>query len=125
MRLQRLLRSAFALVLCFLQLPAYVTVSQPLLQLLFAALGDSDPQVQSNGAFASGMLVENTEADLSSQYLPLLAALRPLFEVTEGSPHARLNAKDNATGAVARMITKNTEAVPLDQVSTPYSLDEC
>ena len=63
------------------------------------------------------MLVENSEADLSSQYLHLLAALRPLFEVAEGSSNARLNAKDNATGAVARMITKNTDAVPLDQAS--------
>ncbi|KAF8578209.1 ARM repeat-containing protein [Ramaria rubella] len=95
---------------------AITPFTEPILQLLFAALSDSDPQVQSNGAFASGMLVENSEADLSSQYLHLLAALRPLFEVAEGSPSARFNARDNATGAVARLILKNTAAVPLDQV---------
>ena len=92
------------------------------MQLLFLALGDSDLQVQSNGSFASGMLVENSEADLSSQYLHLLAALRPLFEVPEGAPSARLNARDNATGAVARMIIKKTEAVPLDQVCIGHLL---
>lgn len=85
--------------------------------MLFSALSDSDHQVQSNGAFATGMLVENSEADLSSQYMNLLSALRPLFDVAEGSPSARFNARDNATGAVSRMILKNTSAVPLDQVN--------
>jgi hypothetical protein len=62
------------------------------------------------------MLIENSEVDLSSQYLPLLGTLRPLFDVNESSTTAALHAHDNAAGAVARMIIKNTAAVPLDQV---------
>lgn len=99
-----------------LHCPLFTHCSQSIIQLLFVALGDSDPQVQSNSAFALGMLVENTEADLSSQYLHFLSALRPLFQCPEGAPAAHFNARDNATGAVARMIIKKTEAVPLDQV---------
>jgi len=95
---------------------AITPFTEPILQLLSAALTDADRQVQSNGAFAAGMLIENSEADLSSQYLPLLTALRPLFEVNDGSTPAALHAHDNAAGAVARMIVKNTAAVPLEQV---------
>lgn len=110
-------------------LPAYTfsysVPSKPILTLLFTALSDSDPQVQSNGAFATGMLVENSEVDLSSQYMNLLNALRPLFDVPEGAPAARFNARDNATGAVSRMILKNTAAVPLDQVGFLIFLNDC
>lgn len=60
--------------------------------------------------------------DLSQQYLNLLAALRPLFTITPGSPPASLNARDNAVGAVSRLVYKNTAAVPLDQV-LPVLLD--
>ncbi|PFH51906.1 hypothetical protein AMATHDRAFT_58124 [Amanita thiersii Skay4041] len=87
-----------------------------LLDLFFRALNDPDAEVLSNAAFAIGLLVENTEVDLSGQYHNILTALRPLFGVTSDSPVARLNAKDNAAGAVARMIARNFTAVPLDQV---------
>ncbi|KAJ8095137.1 hypothetical protein PM082_010359 [Marasmius tenuissimus] len=90
--------------------------TEPLLELFYKALSDPDAEVLSNAAFAVGLLVEHSTVDLSPQYLHLLAALRPLFVVTPDSPSARLNAKDNATGAVARLILKNTSAVPLDQV---------
>lgn len=90
--------------------------TQPLLELFYRALGDIEPEVVSNAAFATGLLVEHSEVDLSPQYIQLLAALRPIFEVPPNSPPARLNAKDNATGAVARLIVRNTAAVPLDQV---------
>jgi len=90
--------------------------TEPLLELFYIALGDSEPEVQSNAAFAVGQLVENTEVDLSPQFLHLLQALRPLFDVTPDSPAAKLNAKDNAAGAVGRLILRNTAAIPLDQV---------
>jgi importin-4 len=95
---------------------AITPFTEPLLELFYRALSDPDAEVQSNAAFAVGMLVESTEQDLSPQYLPLLGALRPLFNVTLESSSARLNARDNAAGAVARFILKNTSAVPLDQV---------
>jgi len=96
---------------------ASVTPStQPLLELFYRALSDADAEVQSNAAFASGLLVEYSEIDLSPQYLHLLAALRSLFVATPNASAATLNARDNAVGAVARLIIRNTAAVPLDQV---------
>ncbi|EGN95021.1 hypothetical protein SERLA73DRAFT_77038 [Serpula lacrymans var. lacrymans S7.3] len=90
--------------------------TEPLLELFYRALGDEEAEVQSNAAFAVGLLVENSEVDLSPQFLPLLAALRPLFDVAPDASPARLNSKDNAAGAVSRLIVRNTAAVPLDQV---------
>ncbi|KAI0060253.1 ARM repeat-containing protein [Artomyces pyxidatus] len=90
--------------------------TEPLLDLFYRALGDADAEVQSNAAFATGLLVANTEQDLSPQFIPLLGALRPLFEVAPDAATARFNARDNAAGAVARLILRNTAAVPLDQV---------
>ena len=62
-------------------------------------------------------MIEQTEADLSSSYLPILGSLRPFFVVAAGSSDATFNARDNAAGAVARIILKNHTAVPLDQAS--------
>lgn len=90
--------------------------TEPLLELFYRALSDSEAEVQSNACFAVGLLVEHSAVDLTPQYLPLLAALRPLFDVTPDAPRSRLNAKDNAVGAVARLIFRNYTAVPLDQV---------
>ncbi|KAL7280928.1 hypothetical protein ACG7TL_005876 [Trametes sanguinea] len=90
--------------------------TEPLMELFYRALSDEEPEVQCNAAFASGLLIEHSDVDLSAQYLHLLAALRPLFVVPPEAPSAKLNARDNAVGAVARMIAKNTAAVPLDQV---------
>lgn len=95
---------------------AVTPFTQPLLEIFYQALSDSDAEVLSNAAFAVGLLVEYSEVDLSPQFLPLLAALRPLFDVAPDAPTAKLNAKDNATGAVARFIVRNTAAIPLDQV---------
>ncbi|KDQ11917.1 hypothetical protein BOTBODRAFT_34989 [Botryobasidium botryosum FD-172 SS1] len=90
--------------------------TEPILEHLFSALSDSEPEVRSNAAFATGVLVENTERDLGPQFMHLLGGLRPFFDVPEGSPAAVFNARDNAAGAVARLIIQNTAAVPLDQV---------
>ncbi|KAF7294475.1 Importin N-terminal domain-containing protein [Mycena kentingensis (nom. inval.)] len=90
--------------------------TEPLLELCFKALSDPEADVLSNAAFAVGLLVENSEMDLTAQYMPLLGALRPLFNVSADSPPNVLNAKDNAAGAVSRMILRNAAAMPLDQV---------
>ncbi|KAM6496954.1 ARM repeat-containing protein [Amanita muscaria] len=95
---------------------AITAQTELLLDLFFSALSDSEAEVQSNAAFATGMLVENSDMDLSPQYLHILSALRPLFNVTPESSAAHLNAKDNAAGTVARLIIKNPNAVPFDQV---------
>ncbi|EMD38718.1 hypothetical protein CERSUDRAFT_112448 [Gelatoporia subvermispora B] len=95
---------------------AVTPFTNDLLQLFYTALSDDEPEVQCNAAFASGLLIEHSNVDLSSHYLNLLASFRPLFVVTPDAPPAKFNARDNAMGSVARMILKNTAAVPLDQV---------
>jgi len=90
--------------------------TEPLLELFYRALSDGEVEVLSNAAFAVGLLVENSQVDLSPQYLHLLAALRPLFVVDSDATAAKLNARDNAAGAVGRLIVRNTAAIPLDQV---------
>jgi hypothetical protein len=90
--------------------------TEPLLELLWRAISDPDAEVQSNAAFATGLLVENSEQDLSPQYIALLAALQPLFNLPAEAPAPRLNARDNACGTVARLILRNAAAVPLAQV---------
>ncbi|KAI0741743.1 ARM repeat-containing protein [Daedaleopsis nitida] len=93
-----------------------------LIELFFRALSDNEPEVQCNAAFAAGLLIEYSDVDLSPQYLQILAALRPVFIVAPDAPSAKLNARDNAVGAVARMIIKNPAGLPLDQV-LPVFLD--
>jgi importin-4 len=90
--------------------------TEPLLELFYQALSDEEAEVQCNAAFAAGLLVENSEIDLSLQYLQLLAALRPLFVVSPEASSAKWKSHDNAAGAVARLIIRNTSAVPLEQV---------
>ncbi|KAF9525156.1 armadillo-type protein [Crepidotus variabilis] len=88
-----------------------------LLDIFFRALKDDENEVLSNAAFAIGLLIEHSEVDLSSHLGTILQALHPLFiNIPEGAPSARLNAKDNATGAVARILEKYTTTIPLDQV---------
>jgi len=90
--------------------------TQDVFTLISQGFSDEDPEVRSNAAFAMGVLIENSDLDMSGQYLAILTALRPYFVVAEGAPHAQFNAKDNATGCVARMLLKNSTAMPLDQV---------
>lgn len=90
--------------------------TENILRLVISALADDEAEVRSNAAFAIGVLVENTELDLSGQYFSILSALKPLFDVPSDSPHAVSNSRDNAAGAVSRMIIKNGSAMPLDQV---------
>ncbi|KAK6906100.1 hypothetical protein I203_100082 [Kwoniella mangroviensis CBS 8507] len=92
------------------------TFTQPLLQIISRGLVDEEADVRSNAAFAAGVLIENSETDLSSNYQALLTALQPFFSPAEHSAPAVYNARDNAAGAVARMVTKNPNALPLDQV---------
>ncbi|KAG1760869.1 hypothetical protein EDD22DRAFT_758028, partial [Suillus occidentalis] len=89
--------------------------TEPLMDLFYHVLGGPQPEVQSNACFAIGLLVEHSEIDLSPQYMHVLGALRILFNVSHTDPSAKPT-KDNAAGAVARLIICNTAAVPLGQV---------
>lgn len=94
--------------------------TQPLLVMLSRALlQDQEPDVRSNAAFASGVLVEHSQVDLTSQFPALWAALKPAFQVADGEACTKDqgNARDNAVGCVSRLITKSssasTSALPL------------
>ena len=87
-----------------------------MLEVISRTLRDEEADVRSNAAFASGVLIENSGTDLSTHFVALLSALQPFFDVPEHSAPPIYNARDNAAGAVARMIAKNPAALPLDQV---------
>jgi hypothetical protein len=89
--------------------------SENLFALLFNALTDADLDVRSNSAFAIGSLVYQSEKDLSSQYVTILSRLQPLFDRQTDTEDTN-QACDNACGAVARLILKNSSVLPLDQV---------
>ncbi|KAJ3028528.1 hypothetical protein HDV00_010188 [Rhizophlyctis rosea] len=82
-----------------------------LMPMFVKALGDEDEEVRANAAFAVGALVFHSQSDLTSYYVQVLQLLRPLIETP-----SELNAKDNACGAIARMILRSPDAIPLDRV---------
>ena len=57
-----------------------------------------------------------SDIDLSAHYGTILSSLFPLFDRETDSADSN-QACDNACGAVARLILKNVDAVPLEQVS--------
>lgn len=95
--------------------------TETLFQLGMNGLADPDLDVRSNAAFAIGSLVAQTEKNLSSQYLAILQRLAPLFDRTTDTAESN-QACDNACGAVARLILKNADALPMDQVGRAISL---
>lgn len=85
-----------------------------ILSILSRALQDEDTGIRSNAAFASGVLIEHSETDLSEHFNALLGAIRPMFDVASTKDDA-LTARDNACGCLCRMISKNQASVPLEQ----------
>lgn len=87
-----------------------------LLEIISRGLQDEEADVRSNSAFAAGVLIQNSEQDLSQHYTALVGVLQAFFNVPDHSAPALYNARDNAAGSIGRMIVKNTAAVPLEQV---------
>ncbi|KAG8784053.1 hypothetical protein FRC15_004077 [Serendipita sp. 397] len=86
-------------------------------QVLMQAVQDTEAEVRSNAAFALGVLVENSDiAWTKEDFEGFLFRLRPYFQVGEGGSKADFNARDNAAGAVSRMILTNASLVPLESV---------
>ena len=94
---------------------AITPFTQDILAILSRSLSDDEASVRSNSAFAAGVLVQNSELDLSQHYGALLGALQPYFERHEGEPDDVQTARDNACGCLGRLILKNADAVPLEQ----------
>jgi hypothetical protein len=87
-----------------------------ILNILDRALKDEEYDVISNAAFAIGLLIEHSTIDLSRHLGLILQALHPLFILPPNPTNARQNAKDNASGAVGRIIIRYASFIPLDQV---------
>lgn len=83
-----------------------------LLRLLLHRMNDEDPETKSNAAFATGLLVQNSNntGEILKAFNTILAKLEPLFEMHKA------RAVDNAAGCVSRMIMKHREHVPLGVV---------
>lgn len=94
---------------------AITPFTQDILTVLSHSITDEEASVRSNSAFAAGVLIENSEADLSPHYASLLTALQPYFAKSAEESDDLKTARDNACGCLARMIMKNPDAVPLDQ----------
>lgn len=94
--------------------------TEQLLQLGLRAVADEDVEVRSNAAFFLGSLVFWTNSDITPHYIDILKGLQPLFTVPDNSSKEKSErAKDNAAGAIARMILKNKASLPLEQVLQP------
>lgn len=87
-----------------------------LLSLLDRALTDEEYEVLSNAAFAIGLLIEHSTIDLSQHLGHILQALHRLFILPSNATAAQQNAKDNAAGAVGRIIIRYANFIPLEQV---------
>ncbi|KAI7624263.1 ARM repeat-containing protein, partial [Hortaea werneckii] len=90
-----------------------------LMRVLQKRLGDEDPEVKSNAAFAIGLLCLNSNdaKEVLGNYNTILQTLEPLLAKQSASPsehEARL--LDNAAGCVSRMIKKAPQNVPLEEV---------
>ena len=98
---------------------AVTPLTSKLMTLLLKRLGDEDPQVKSNAAYAIGRLVEKSTADSETvkAYPTILGKLEGLLKTKEA------RCIDNAAGCVSRLILKNREAVPVEEVLPPLIRD--
>lgn len=81
-------------------------------QILLRRLTDEDPQTKSNAAYAVGRLVEKSDefSTISKAYPQILSKVQNLLSIKEG------RCQDNAAGCISRLILKNREAVPTDEI---------
>jgi len=85
--------------------------TEEILKVLMAGLKDENNEVNSNAAYSIGILCENTQLDISSYYPEILSSLSPLFNST-----SLPQTIDNACGAVARLLLRYPNIVPIEQV---------
>ncbi|XP_020104438.1 importin-4 [Ananas comosus] len=88
---------------------AYIDRIMPL---VLKELGSSDATNRRNAAFCAGEICKNGSTAALKYYGDVLRALYPLFGESEPDDAV----KDNAAGAVARMIMVQPQSIPLNQV---------
>ncbi|EPS73729.1 hypothetical protein M569_01025, partial [Genlisea aurea] len=87
----------------------YIDVVMPL---VLKELGSPQATNRRNAAFCVGELCKNGDDSALKYYPDILSRLHPLFGESEPDNAVR----DNAAGAVARMIMVHLESIPLNQV---------
>ncbi|KAL9271909.1 putative importin subunit beta-4 [Drosera capensis] len=85
---------------------------ETLMPLVLKELASSEATNRRNAAFCVGELCKNGGEATLRYYVDILRGLSPLFSESEPDNAVR----DNAAGAVARMIMVHSEAIPLNQV---------
>jgi hypothetical protein len=85
--------------------------TEEILKVLMAGLKDENNEVNSNAAYSTGILCEYTQLDISSYYPEILSSLSPLFN-SSSLPQTI----DNACGAVARLLLRYPNVVPIEEV---------
>ncbi|WIA30405.1 hypothetical protein OEZ86_000490 [Tetradesmus obliquus] len=92
--------------------PRIAAVVEPLMTLMLRELQTEDDINRQNAAFCAGLLVEASPEKAAQQVMPLLAALHNMFR-----PEEAAGARDNAVGAVGRILSSSPPgALPLGQV---------
>ncbi|KAL7555271.1 hypothetical protein ACHAWF_019013 [Thalassiosira exigua] len=81
-----------------------------------AGLADTDDSVKRNAAFCIGVSCEGLGESVTSQYPAMLQALSPLFSVDTSESDTAAACVDNASAAVARMMSASPAHVPMAQV---------
>lgn len=83
---------------------AIIPSTEVLFSLFYQVLQDGNAEVYSNAALAIGLLVKHNARDLSALYGPILAILRPPFDLALDAPTSRCTARNNTVGSVSRPI---------------------
>eukprot|EP01119_Soliformovum_irregulare_P017178 TRINITY_DN5056_c0_g2_i2.p1 TRINITY_DN5056_c0_g2~~TRINITY_DN5056_c0_g2_i2.p1 ORF type:complete len:1064 (+),score=402.94 TRINITY_DN5056_c0_g2_i2:21-3212(+) len=83
-----------------------------LLPFVWAGVVDQDPETRNNATFFMGIMMEHG-GHMSVPHFP--KALGHLANLLNDTSDVK-NIRDNACGAVARMMMNNSEAMPMDQV---------
>ncbi|KAE8212878.1 hypothetical protein CF327_g3531 [Tilletia walkeri] len=94
---------------------AVTPFTEQILSILSRAIADDAAQVRQNAAFASGLLIEYSNEDLTPHFPALLTALQPSLAKTENDSEEIKVTRDNACGCLGRMILKRPDQVPIEQ----------
>mgnify|MGYP003888922419 CR=1 FL=1 len=94
-------------------LPHYEQVFFPL---IMQGLGDSEVSVQRNSAFACGHLCLALGDKAANQYPQFMQSLYPLFNIDVSGGDSSAACRDNAVGAIARMMTACPQNCPFGQI---------
>lgn len=87
-----------------------------LIRVVFTALADKDPVTRSNAVFCSGIIMQNAAVNGTCYHLQVMDAICPSLRMGPSADPLLGQLRDNAAGAVARMMAVPGSPLPLDTV---------